>query len=38
MDRVEKSFKWIEEQSEERLATREKVQLARLDRLVRPLE
>ena len=38
MDRVEKSFKWLDEQSQERLEAREKVQLARLDKLVRPLE
>jgi len=38
MARVEKAYQWVDEQSPERLAAREKCKLVQLERLVRPLE
>jgi hypothetical protein len=38
MDRIEKAYNWVDEQTDERLAAREKCTLSKISRLVRNLE
>ena len=38
MARIENAYQWIDEQSEERLKAREKCTIAKIERLIRPLE